>query len=186
MEEESEESRIVAVDVAAVVGERRPTVADLPPEAVRVDVGRLYALRRGSFVYFLFAGDECVYIGETTALAGRLLSHAKSKSYDSAHFLAVADGARKTSERYWIRRLLPRMNRQLYPVRRVRRQAGVGRSKNITMPPDWWEAFTRAALKAGQSLSEWMGDNLRECLPASERRKLSDRTGRGRPPIREE
>ena len=30
-------------------------------------------------------------------------------------------------------------------------------SKNITQPPDWWDAFQNEADRAGISLSSWMG-----------------------------
>jgi hypothetical protein len=53
--------------------------------------------------------------------------------------------------------------------------------KNLTMPPDWWEAFERAARAAGETLSEWIGNAARKALPAEQRKRLSERTPPGRP-----
>lgn len=53
--------------------------------------------------------------------------------------------------------------------------------KNLTMPPDWWTAFERAAKAAGQTLSEWIGNAGRKALPPAERKKLSERPAPGRP-----
>lgn len=52
---------------------------------------------------------------------------------------------------------------------------------NITQPTDWVDAFTSAAAADGVSLSEWIGQACLAALPASTRRTLSERPGRGRP-----
>lgn len=46
-----------------------------------------------------------------------------------------------------------------------------------TQPPDWLTEFRLAALAAGQTLSEWIGDCCVANLPAAVQRKLSDRRG---------
>jgi len=53
--------------------------------------------------------------------------------------------------------------------------------RNITQPPDWWDAFEAAAAKEGMSLAAWLGDAARDKLPARVRRKLSPRRTAGRP-----
>lgn len=57
--------------------------------------------------------------------------------------------------------------------------------KNLTMPADWWAAFSAAAAAEGCSLAEWLGEAARRALPAHERKGLSPRVGRGRPASRE-
>ncbi|QDT30914.1 hypothetical protein [Thalassoglobus polymorphus] len=53
----------------------------------------------------------------------------------------------------------------------------------ISGPVDWWDAFKAAAKKDGRPLSEWVTDLCKDALPASERKKLSERTPQGRPRV---
>lgn len=53
--------------------------------------------------------------------------------------------------------------------------------RNITQPPDWWEAFENEAEKAGVSLSEWIGFACMERLPNKIRKTLSPRPPANRP-----
>lgn len=54
--------------------------------------------------------------------------------------------------------------------------------KLITIPPDWWYEFERAAQKAGKkSVSAWLRDAGAEQLPATVRKKLSVPLKGGRP-----
>jgi hypothetical protein len=53
--------------------------------------------------------------------------------------------------------------------------------KIITVPPDWWAEFERAAQKAGKSVSAWLRDAGAEQLPASVKKKLSVPLKGGRP-----
>lgn len=53
--------------------------------------------------------------------------------------------------------------------------------RNITQPADWWAAIERAAEKAGQTVSEWIGEAAMEKLSVSVSRKLSERPKRGQP-----
>lgn len=53
--------------------------------------------------------------------------------------------------------------------------------QNISLPPDWWEAFCAAAAKDKKSVSEWLRDAGAEKLPAKVRAKLSKPRTVGRP-----
>lgn len=52
---------------------------------------------------------------------------------------------------------------------------------NITVPPDWWEAFERAAKAAKQTVSEWLREAGAAQLPKKVRESLSAAKGVGRP-----
>lgn len=52
---------------------------------------------------------------------------------------------------------------------------------NITVPPDWWEAFEDAAKKAGKTVSEWLREAGAAQLPLRVRRELSEARNVGRP-----
>lgn len=54
--------------------------------------------------------------------------------------------------------------------------------RNITQPSDHWEAFARAAKRAGLSLSEWIGEACKAALPVKEAAKLGKRPPVGRTP----
>lgn len=53
--------------------------------------------------------------------------------------------------------------------------------KNISQPPEWWEAFQAEADKRGQSLSEWLGECGVANLPKRVASKLPERPGAHRP-----
>jgi len=53
--------------------------------------------------------------------------------------------------------------------------------RNITAPPDWWQAFEVAAAKEGKSLSEWIRDAGLSKLPRAIQDKLSEPRGAHRP-----
>lgn len=53
----------------------------------------------------------------------------------------------------------------------------------ISAPPDWWEAFTKAATRSGSSLSEWIRDAAAARLTQSARQRLSEPKTVGRPRI---
>lgn len=53
--------------------------------------------------------------------------------------------------------------------------------KNITQPADWWRAFDDAAVAAGVSLSEWIGDAGKAKLADDVSERLSARAGAHRP-----
>lgn len=53
--------------------------------------------------------------------------------------------------------------------------------QNITLPPDWWQAFKDAAAKSGQTVSVWLREAGAAQLPKRVREKLSEAPGAGRP-----
>ena len=53
----------------------------LPPEA-NLGTSDLLSSVRGSYVYFLRQGDECVYVGQTSSLRLRLSVHAQTFEFD--------------------------------------------------------------------------------------------------------
>lgn len=110
MEEEGQESGINAVDVAEEP-RQRPTVADLPPEAVRLLPGQMRNVRDGSYVYFLCDGDECVYVGQAINLTRRVFQHSKAKDFGDVYYIEAGENPFEV-ERAWIKRLRPTLNRQ--------------------------------------------------------------------------
>lgn len=56
----------------------------------------------------------------------------------------------------------------------------------VTIPPDWLEAFRRAAAEEELPLSSWMAEACKKRLPADVRRALSVRRSRGRVPKEEQ
>lgn len=42
-------------------------------------------------------------------------------------------------------------------------------------PPDWWDAWRKAATDAGMSLASWIGHTLNAALPPKVQAKLSKR-----------
>lgn len=63
-----------------------------------------------SFVYFLFSGSECVYVGQTIDPRGRIASHLKTKEFDGIYLLGVKPSQRDRVEKYWIKKLKPKYN----------------------------------------------------------------------------
>jgi hypothetical protein len=51
----------------------------------------------------------------------------------------------------------------------------------ITLPPEWWKAFKRAAEEKGQSLSAWIGEAGKRKLPPEVRDALPAPVRPGRP-----
>lgn len=52
---------------------------------------------------------------------------------------------------------------------------------NITVPPDWWEAFEEAAKRSKQTVSEWLREAGAAQLPRRVRESLSEAKSVGRP-----
>lgn len=72
------------------------TTADMPP---------------ASGVYFLFNGDECVYIGETQNFPQRMEQHKRnSLPWDSHAYFEVPKFHTREVEAYYIRRIEPAFN----------------------------------------------------------------------------
>lgn len=51
----------------------------------------------------------------------------------------------------------------------------------LTQPPDWWNAFSEAASRDGQTLSEWIGEVCAAQLTERQQTKLSKRRPANRP-----
>lgn len=51
----------------------------------------------------------------------------------------------------------------------------------LSLPPDWWEAFDRAAKAAGETLSGWLGKAGKRRLTTEERKGLSEPNRPGKP-----
>jgi predicted GIY-YIG superfamily endonuclease len=49
----------------------------------------LTSLLKNSFVYFLFSGNEVVYVGQSTTVGSRLSAHSKDKEFDRASGIIV-------------------------------------------------------------------------------------------------
>lgn len=52
---------------------------------------------------------------------------------------------------------------------------------NLTMPEDWYDAFTTVAKHEGKTLSEWLRDAGHAKLPKQMRKELSEPAPVGRP-----
>lgn len=53
--------------------------------------------------------------------------------------------------------------------------------KNITEPEEWWLAFEAQAKKEGLTLSEWIGKQCFDALPAKVQKTLPERPPANRP-----
>lgn len=75
-------------------------------------------LPRASGIYFLFDGDECVYVGETKDVSQRLEQHLENGLWWTSHvyFEAPKFHARDI-EAHYIRRINPRLNASCPPNR---------------------------------------------------------------------
>ncbi len=66
-------------------------------------------------VYFLFNGDDCVYVGQSTDIHGRVRSHKLqrdgAKDFDSYAFVEVNEGDLDSMESYYIFMLNPVLNK---------------------------------------------------------------------------
>lgn len=151
-----------AVAVAAI---KWPTLAIIPPNAIKPSIKQIFRKRRGSCIYFLTLGNECVYIGETIRLSMRVGMHAVDKDFDSVYYFNCPDSDRKTIERELITEHRPRLNAQLYGAKsrvKVERldiggDASSTRKKvhvRLSLPEDVWERLQRLKAENG-SRSSW-------------------------------
>ena len=101
----------------------------VPLELARMLVSEM---PHGSAVYFLFLGQEVVYVGASSNPHFRVSRHTK-KRFDSAAFLAVSEAELLDTERHWIGVLRPKYNRQNNPANRGYLFRG-GRSKQVAHP----------------------------------------------------
>jgi hypothetical protein len=71
----------------------------------------LTSLLKNSFVYFLFSGNEVVYVGQSTTVGSRLSAHSKDKEFDRASGIIVEPYRRLAVESAFIRLLKPKYNK---------------------------------------------------------------------------
>lgn len=67
--------------------------------------------KRTSGVYFLFKGDELLYVGQTKKVLARVFAH-QTLDYDGYAFLEYHDSILDVAEAEYISKLNPRFNRQ--------------------------------------------------------------------------
>lgn len=77
-------------------------------------------LEKGCGVYFLFDGDELVYIGKTTKFELRLSSHMLKKVFDSYVFVKVPLHILHEEEKKHIMHYKPKYNTEWNRAERVR------------------------------------------------------------------
>lgn len=94
-------------------GKRRPTIADLPPEAIRIWAWYCPDLVGTPVVYFLVDGDECVYVGGTVNVQARIRTHRNEgkKRFNGVWYMPVDGEALAATEVHWITTLKPRYNK---------------------------------------------------------------------------
>ena len=72
-----------------------------------------------SGVYFLFDGDDLVYIGKSIECRARIESHKKTKKFDSYHILQMQESEIDEAEKKYISKYKPRYNTFIPGKRRV-------------------------------------------------------------------
>lgn len=70
--------------------------------------------RRIHAVYFLFCGDELLYIGSSTNLKSRIAHHKYLTNYTHFRFIECKGLRRMKYEKRWIRKFKPRYNFHIY------------------------------------------------------------------------
>ena len=88
--------------------------AVVPPDdfsaMVEPALKQLTALYNGPAVYFLFQGQELVYIGQTKKLLERLAKHCKDKLFDGFSFIRCDRNELYRIERWAITKHRPKLN----------------------------------------------------------------------------
>lgn len=72
---------------------------------------RTPAPKTGTGVYFLFQGDQIVYVGQTRSIAERIGQHIKTKAFDSFAWIEVPKDRLEAVERAYINSLRPPLNK---------------------------------------------------------------------------
>ena len=67
-----------------------------------------------SGVYFLFKGDEIVYIGKSINIIGRVMSHTKDKDFDTWCYIPIDELEQGPIEEMAIQRYKPKYNKQYW------------------------------------------------------------------------
>lgn len=113
----------------------------LPPDLAE----RLLAdVPAGGAVYFLFSGDDLVYIGSSLDPALRIWMHGRYSpdAFNRAMFLPVTTAMLRTVEAEWIARLGPRYNRKDNPSHKP----SDGKWYPVTKATGWTPRFLAAVL----------------------------------------
>lgn len=76
----------------------------------KINVSEYFKL---GYVYYLWDGDDVVYVGQSTALSHRIRQHLSSKLFDSFSFIRCSIDEMDELEGREIMRLNPKYNRQL-------------------------------------------------------------------------
>lgn len=77
-------------------------------------------------VYFLYKGEDCVYVGGSANVRKRLSSHQHRNKCDSIEFIPCKVGEINQLEKFHIENLKPPLNRQLVPCTSRRRRRTIG------------------------------------------------------------
>ncbi len=115
MEKSRRSEGIVVVDVAAEARESgffEVGRLGIAKGAFRLSTAHILRGVSGTFVYFLFSQNECVYIGQTTQLQKRLQAHTRNKVFDCVYAVAIPKRLLLVVESHWIRTIDPRINRE--------------------------------------------------------------------------
>lgn len=100
-----------------------------PQRGLPVEIAALPRLTvdRCCGVYFLFHGSECVYVGQSDNVFGRVRQHFPSKMFDSFSWLQVAQRDLDRVEREYIEAISPRLNIAHRGTRAGRKMVTTGR-----------------------------------------------------------
>lgn len=106
----------------AEVAWAREQVATTPKSIKEIPgLARVAVNTKMSGIYFLVAGEEVVYVGQSVNVAGRVGSHTKDKDFDAAFAFDCPKGEMDDQERMWIDTLQPKYNQDA-GVKRLRRE----------------------------------------------------------------
>jgi hypothetical protein len=79
---------------------------ELPAEAIEIPM-EFY----GSGIYFLYRGDECVYVGRSINVSSRVAYHINNMvEFDKVYFIPKPVKELSSEEKYWIEKLQPKNN----------------------------------------------------------------------------
>lgn len=92
-----------------LIGEKKPVPAKVP-EAIS-DLVELQRFDHGCCVYFLCKFKKVVYVGQTDHISSRVRCHKKDKDFDEVFYICVPEKYLLATERHFIKKLDPPLNR---------------------------------------------------------------------------
>lgn len=103
---------LVATDYADMIREEYEIIRSyiVPMETLRKEKSDRIVFKIGSYVYFLFAGKDLVYVGQTVSLADRVASHLGDKTFDKVCYVEVPASIRLIVEDANISHYAPKYN----------------------------------------------------------------------------